>query len=125
MPAVNYGADLWRYETPEIDAKAGVTTLIVTTNAELRFYPIMVLVEIMAANSLSASPSVTVGTNGSSYDNILGSTSPGMTPNAAVAGPPLASGVSIAPGSDIKVKVTVPASGTSGTFVVAILGFYK
>src|SRR6266404_1796312 len=118
---VNFGGGLWRYESSETNAKATGATTIFTTDANARFYPVLIVIEMVVATGIGTSAVITVGTNSPTYDNILAAKSPGLIPNAAEVGAPLASGVSIAPSTDVKANVTVGAIGVSGTFKAAIL----
>lgn len=58
-----------------IDAKTTGSTLLFTSeSAAERFYPTMVTIEATVANTVLAVPILQIGTNSTSYNNILAAT---------------------------------------------------
>jgi hypothetical protein len=109
-----------------IDGKTtGVTTLFTTPNDGTRFYPHAIIVEATAATGVIAVASISVGSNGASYNNILPITAlTGVSAANVVLVLPVTTGVSIPANTDIKVSVTTGATGTTLTLKIIPIGVY-
>ncbi len=110
-----------------IDGKTTGVTTIATTVAGKRFYPLFVGAEVTTADTIAVAPTVSIGTNDASYNNLLTATAlTGLTVVNALIGlvPITAAKLSVAPSTAIKANVTVGATATTCTIRVFAVGFY-
>jgi len=112
------------YSVTGINAKSTGATTIFTTEGE-RFHPLFVVAEITAASALTVGATVSVGTNSASFNNIMAASVTGTTINNMLPNALSALTDSVAPGTAVKVNVSVGAVGTSGTMSVTVIGFYS
>lgn len=106
----------------------GATKIFTTPNNGLRFYPDKVTFEITAATAITVAGAASVGTNASTYNNILSIST--LTGAAAVNNIlsfalDLVVTNSVAPNTDIYVNITLGITATSATGSVTILGHYR
>lgn len=106
----------------------GATTIYTLEASTLNFYPIMVIFRAVSISGVVIIPTVSVGTNSTSYNNIATGSllSSVLSTIGANGGAPQAASTSIplAGGSVIKANVTIGATATSYTFNVEVIGFY-
>jgi hypothetical protein len=112
------------YSVTGVNAKSTGATTIFTTEGE-RFHPLFVVAEITAASALTIGATVSVGTNSTSFNNIMAASVTGTTLNNMLPNALSALTDSVAPGTAVKVNVSVGAVGTSGTMSVTVIGFYS
>lgn len=117
----------FRYLKKTVNAKnTGTTSIAITDAGGLRFHPTMVRIVLSGANAVTLVPTISIGTNDSTYNNIFAATSlVGMTTvnnmnNFLVAA--LVS--SVAGGTDIKINVSVGATATQCDLDVFVFGDY-
>lgn len=122
MTAINLGSGLWVYISDVIDGTvAATTTLFTTRNDGERFYPLSIMNEVVSATLLTVGAGYSVGGNGGVNDTVASATS-GTAVNSIVSNSgPL---VSIAPGTDMKLKVSTGATATAAGLRVMVMGFY-
>jgi hypothetical protein len=115
--------------TVNINGKTtGATSIYTLEASNLKFYPIIVIIRAVNISGVTTAPTVSVGTNSTSYNNIatasllntilstIGAT--GGSPNMATASYPISGGTSIF------ANVSIAAIATNYTFNVEIVGFY-
>lgn len=111
-----------------IDAKITGSTVINPTEGSRRFYPVFATFEIIAASAIVGVPTLSLGTNSSTYNNIMTATAlTGLTSvNKILNTSNLLTVVadSVAPSTEIRVNVTVGAVSTTATLKVMLHGFY-
>jgi len=116
------------FSTGGIDAKAtGATTIGTTRDSGERFVPLYVVVELTAAAALTIVPTISVGTNGASYNNLLVATALtgiSATNNVVILAIPPSVITSVPPGTPIKVNITIGATATTATVRVDVVGYY-
>jgi hypothetical protein len=112
------------YTVTGLNMKSTGATTIFTTEGE-RFHPLFCLAEITAASSLTIGASVSVGTNSSTFNNILAASVTGTTVNNMLPNALSALTDSVAPGTAVKANISIAATGTSGTLSVSVIGFYS
>ena len=109
-----------------VDAAAtGATSVGTTENNGMTFFPRFARIRCNAATSITLPASISIGTNATSYNDILGITAlTGVLSAGQYLLLPIAStvGTSVAPNTQIFVNVTTGATGTSQTFGVAVVG---
>lgn len=118
--------DLVRYSVSGIDAKTTGTTTLFTTDAGRVFVPTSVMVYCSAATAITVAASISIGTNGATYDNLV---APGILSGLTAAGlftiPVLTVGGTAATASTaVVLNITTAATGTSQTIEVDVIGFY-
>lgn len=118
------------YAVGNIDGKTtGATTVYTTSNpGSTRFYPIMIVVSLTGASGVTVPCTLSVGTNSSTYNNLLTATAlTGVTTGSATQEFILNSAVlsSIGDAVDIKVNVTVGATATTYLIKVMVIGYYN
>lgn len=121
------GRPLAPYGVTGINAKNTGSTGIYTTETGLgRFYPVAVLFEATNTASVSIVATISVGTNASSYNNILAASGlAGLTSNNAIITFPLtAAAVSVPASTAIVMNVTVGATATTMTVSCYLIGYY-
>lgn len=99
-----------------------------TENATRRFYPMFVVIKVTAANTIALVPTISMGTNASSYDNIL--TGYVLTNLSAVnkmvkADLSAVAIDSVAPNTGIYVNITSAATASTCTLSVTLVGYYE
>lgn len=109
-----------------LDGKTAASTKIDTTSIGLRFVPMAIHIEPTTVTGLVSVSSLSIGTNSASYDNIVPITAlTGLTSaNIVLNLDPSLLSSSIATGTDIYVKITTVAVGTTYTLSISVLGFY-
>lgn len=111
-----------------IDAKTAASTKIGTTeNGTQRFYPIYLVVTCTAATSISVVPTLSIGTNSSSYNNIVTATSmAGITSaNTFLTTFVIAALGSVAASTDIYTNISLGATATAMTIKIDLFGLYS
>ena len=111
-----------------IDAKVTGSTLIFTTDGgSKRFHPSSVRVLVSAANTVTLVPIVSVGTNATSYNDLLGATTlTGMTGVNNMQNYLLTLLInSVAVSTGIYINVSTAATATTCNIDVAIFGDYE
>ena len=114
--------------TKNIDAKVAAATLIYTTDGgSKRFHPAMIRVLVSAANTVTVVPTISIGTNASTYNDLLAATAlTGMTNvNNMTNYNLVALLTSVAVNTGIYVNVSVGATATTCNIDVAIFGDYE
>lgn len=101
-------------------------TLIQTTDANLRFVPILIQIEATAITGLVTPASFSIGTNSATYNNLLAITAmTGITSaNLMLQSNITALSSSVGASTGIYINVTTGAVGTTYTLRASILGFY-
>jgi len=116
--------NLVRYTLTGINIKTTGATTVFTTDNGPRFHPLFVIFEITTAVALTIGATLSLGITSVAFADIaaavvIGTTANKMLPNALSA---LID--SIPPNTDVKVNVSIAATGTSGTARVDIIGYY-
>jgi len=104
------------------------TTLFTTENGTERCYPVLAIVEATAGSVITVGPTVSIGTNSATFNNILAATSMTLVLLTNTMQVSLATGVlpsSVAANTAVTVRVSVGAVGTSQTLRVTLLGYYQ
>lgn len=103
-------------------------TLIYTMEAStLKFYPLMVVFRAVNISGVTTPPTVSIGTNATSYNNIAAGTLLTTLLSTLGAGngvPQTAISTPVIGGAAIYANVTIAGLATSYTFNVEIVGFY-
>lgn len=111
-----------------VDLKSAASTLLYTTLSNgLRFVPVKVVAEVTAADTIAVVASLSIGTNATSYNDILAiSALTGLSAvNKIIEFSPLAAAISsIAGNTGIYVKVTTGATATTCTGRIHLFGLY-
>ena len=111
-----------------IDAKVAGAFVIDTTHTAGRFYPMWATFEVIEADTVLTVPTVSIGTNATSYNNILtASVLTGLnTLNKFLNTSTLQTAVadSVAPNTAIRVNVVLGAAGGECQLRVMLHGFY-
>lgn len=111
-----------------IDAKTIASTAIDTTETARRFYPLFATFEVVSASAVISVATLSIGTNATTYNNILAATAmTGLTSaNAMMQSGTLlvVAGASIAPNTEIRVNVSVGYIATTANLKVLLHGFY-
>lgn len=110
-----------------IDAKVSGARSLGTTDATKRFYPIVFVIRVASANTISLVPSISVGTNATSYNNIGGVIAlTGLTSVNKMLKQELAVSAidSVAPNTQIFANITIGATATTMTVDVHVIGYY-
>lgn len=105
----------------------GATAIQTSENGTQRFMPLQVIIECTAASAIVGAATISVGTNASSYNNLLAATAlTGVTAANNMLGfnLPLVATSSVAANTAINVNVTLAATGTSQVARVDVLGYY-
>jgi hypothetical protein len=125
------GKPLAVYAVSNIDGTVlnGTTKIFTTDASSGRFYPTSIVCECVSTSGFVVVPSVSIGTNSASYNNVLAITVltgsgaanlyVGSTPTGIIAG-----GGSIPAGTDVVLKVTTAATATTFVIKAIIMGFY-
>ncbi len=136
MKLFQYNGNAWisfatlnvKRSTTSVNGKTtGAIKVFTTENVPLNFYPVLVTYRAVSVTGVTTPPTISVGTNTSSYNNIssgsllstllatLGATS-GQTINAV--------SMPITASTDIYANVTIGALATTYTIYVEVIGFY-
>lgn len=125
------GKPLAVYSITGIDGTVlnGTTTIFTTDASSGRFYPVSIVCECTSTSGFVVVASVSVGTNSTSFNNILAITALTGASAAnlyAVAAPTgiIAGGGSVAAGTAVVLKVTTAATATTYVIKAVIAGFY-
>lgn len=116
-----------KYIVTGINGTAVADTTIATTAAGLgRFYPFGVRFVLTSVNTLTVSPTVSVGTNSPNFNNIIPATTLTTLVTANDYLPILLVAVapSVAASTAIKCRVSVGATAVTYTFAVHLVGDY-
>jgi hypothetical protein len=111
---------------PTINGKTVGNTKMTTGSAQ-RFIPVMLRLETIAISGLVTAPNFAIGTNSPTYNNIF---NPGvlssLIPNVVnnLKGYEFAEVASLAPSTDIYVRVSVAAVATTYQFRPDLIGYY-
>jgi hypothetical protein len=118
--------DLIRYTVGGINIKNTGATAVLTTGAGAgNFHITQALLEVTAANTLTVGATLSVGTNSSTWNNIVPATVLGTAANQMTPLPPAALTLSVAPSTLINANISIAAIGVSGTASVTLIGFYQ
>lgn len=124
-----YQREVIKFTKTSIDAKAtGATTIFTTDNGTERFYPLFAIIESTAASGVLSVALVSIGTNSTSFNDILPITTlTGISAANKMISLPLsvAAATSVAPNTAIKINVTTGATGTSQNIKATIVGYYE
>lgn len=113
-----------------INAAVGAATLLFNTDpaANGLFYFTDLIVIAQNINTHTSVASLSIGTNGAAYDNILAITAQtGLTATGKFLITPLGETAISAPAAatGVYLKITTPAVGTTETYAAYLLGFYE
>lgn len=117
-----------KFTVSGVNAKTtGATTIGTTASGTANFHPCFLVVESTASSLITITSSLSVGTNSTSFNNIVPITvQTGLTAaslyfktEVTVATAP------VAPSTAIKVNITTGATGTSQTISVTLFGYYQ
>lgn len=125
---MSYNTNLTRLTIKGVNAKNTGATLVGTTeNGTARFYPVMVVFEMTVASVIAIVPTVSIGTNSATYNNILAAAAlTGMTTaNSMICSSVVGAVNSVAPNTGINVNVSVGATATTATLDIHVLGYYN
>lgn len=117
--------NLVAYVVTGVDIKSATSTTIFTTDEGGRFHPLFVVVELTSASSLTIGGTASVGTNASSYNNIMPAAVTGTTLNKMLPNALSALTDSVAPNTAVKLNISIAATGTSGTLSCTVVGYYQ
>jgi hypothetical protein len=126
------GGGMTKFTLEGINGKTVASSKIATTDPARAFIVTGVVIRCTAASAITIAASASVGTNSASFNNIIAATVlAGVTAaNKAVSSDPsgsltvLEAGIVIPPNTDIDIKITNAATGTSQTLGVDVLGYY-
>lgn len=98
-----------------------------TENGTESFHPMFVIFAMTAASGLILPCTVSVGTNGSSYNNIVSGLSLSGLISLATMTPKNvdANSVVVPANTDVVANVGLAATGTSGTMKITLMGYYE
>lgn len=126
---MSYINSLVKLTKVNIDAKSIAATLIFTTkDSAERFYPLFVLIKVSSASSISLVPVASLGTNASSYNNIVTAiTFTGLTSLNSMIKNDLGTSMisSVPPNTDIYMNITNGATATTMLIDVTLIGYYQ
>jgi hypothetical protein len=109
----------------DIDGKTTGATTIYTTLEDNRFVPLFINIESTSVSGVITPPTIAIGTNETSYNNIKSGTLLSANANNDTQNLEVASVItSVAPSTDIKVNVTIGAVATTYILRVTLIGFY-
>lgn len=129
---LNGGGGMTKFTLEGIDAKVLAATKIATTDATKKFIITDIIVRCTAATAITVAATLSIGTNSATYNNIMAATAltgvttanTGLFSGAHGSFTLLEAGFIVAANTDIEVKVTVAATGTSQTIAVDVVGYY-
>jgi hypothetical protein len=124
----DYYKELRMISVTGVSATAIAATQIGTTeNGTQSFHPLYVVFVMNAASSLTIAGAASVGTNSSTYNNVIAITTlTGLTTIGQMLPVPIVTAIGkIAANTAIFVNVTTGATGTSGTIDIHVIGFYQ
>jgi len=106
----------------------GLTKIYTLENTGLTFYPITVVFRAVSVSGVVTAPTMAVGSNASSYNNIVASSllSNVLATLGAGGGAPQTANFSpaLAGGTEIYANVSIGAIASNYTFQIEIIGFY-
>lgn len=110
-----------------IDGTSTGSTLIGTTAASDTFVPISIIAQLTSTTGFVTAASISIGTNSSSYNNILAITAlTGVNANNYILNIPITTAIaSIAASTGMYVKVTTGATATTYVLSISIMGYYS
>lgn len=124
-----YRPSLERISKNNIPITAVGNTLIGTTeNGTQRFYPLFAVISVRSASGVLTVGTVSIGSNASNYNNIMPATAlTGLTAIDLMLKVQLAASAiqSVAPNTDIYLRVSVAATGTQKNCDVTVIGYYQ
>lgn len=102
----------------------GATVVFTTLDSTKLFFPYRIRIYLTNPSGVVTPPTISVGTNASSYNNMLAATAlTGLTTSGTYLDFPIISPVTaLAAGVDVNVNVTVGANATTYGFRVAVYG---
>ncbi len=107
-----------------VDLKTTGTTIVFTTDSGRRFHPLFVVFEVTAATAITIGATVSLGITSAAFADIVAAVVVSTAANKMLPNALSALLDSIPPGTDVKVNVSVAATGTSGTMRVDVIGYY-
>lgn len=105
----------------------GATLLYTTENGTRKFYCVAISLECTTATLVTIPPTVSIGTNSTSYNNIMVTTlATGLLATALHFPIPINTASTVIPANTgIYVNVTTGATATAQTITVHLVGFYS
>jgi hypothetical protein len=99
----------------------------IDTNDASFFRPVHIIVDLNTVSGLGTPPTISIGTNAASYNNILGLTAlTSLTLNSSTLQFSLSGAVaSVAQNDVINVNISIGAIATTYTINVLVIGFYE
>lgn len=122
--AVAVTQNLTRYTLTAVDLKTTGATTVFTSNTGARFHPLFVVFEVESATALSVGATVSLGVTAAAYTDVVAGVTVGTTASKMLPNSLSALTDSVAPGTAVRVNVSIAAIGTSGTFRVDVIGYY-
>lgn len=125
---VNYFKELRSLSVTGINAKnTGATQIGATENGTEKFHPLFAVFVMNSASLITIVPTVSVGTNGATYNNILAATAlAGVSGVGSMLPVVISSAISnISANTGIFVNVTIGATATTALLDCHIIGFYN
>lgn len=124
LAAAGTTQSLIRYTLTAVDLKTTGATTVFTSNTGARFHPLFIVFEVESATALTVGATVSLGVTAAAYTDVVAGVTVGTTASKMLPNSLSALTDSIAPGTAVKVNVSVAAIGTSGTFRCDVLGYY-
>lgn len=125
---MSYIRPLTKFTKVDIDAKtSGAVKIGTTENGTERFHPLFAICMVSSASGISLVPSLSVGTNGSSYNDIVTATAmTGLTAvNMMLRSDIVTATATVGPNTDIYVNITVGATATAMKVIIHLFGYYQ
>lgn len=122
-----YFPELRVFKVSSINAKASGTTLVCTTeNGNEDFHPLFVVFKLTSGAGIIVVPIISIGTNASSYNNIVSLTAlTGLTSTGTMLPANFGSVVSaIPPNTQIFANISTIAVGTTAVLEIHVIGYY-
>jgi hypothetical protein len=118
--------DLCRITLGNVNLKTVANTTVYTTpSGQGNFHILMVVTEVTAATSFTVGATLSLGTNGASYNNIIASFTSQTALNANTPTVPAAGAVSVPPSTAIVANVTGGATATTATAHFSLIGYFQ
>lgn len=111
-----------------VNAKnTGSFTIDTTENGTESFHPLLIVFVLNTASAVSVVPTISVGTNSSTYNNIMpAALLTGLTSAGMILPMPITSAISkVAANTAIKGNVTIGATATTATIDIHVFGYYN
>lgn len=128
VTATDYFRQLQDFSATGINAASTGSTLIGTTqNGTQAFHPLFVVFKMTAANTITIVPIVSVGTNASTYNNVIALTTlTGLTSVGAMLPTNITTVIGAIPANTaIFANIGTGATATTATLEVHLFGYYN